>query len=810
MANVETNKSRNVQIDQEGDKPDDDRIKVQKLSTTSCSDSTEDDHRRENQLGQLILEKLHHDTESYSKLVNHPLLMLEMMLMNKNVHQLPVIIGDLKQAMIGKDCIKCGEYRDNERVIDSNDFQEDHQMDVPVSNNCVQKLLFYYAELFLRDGQSKQHCTEGNSPVSPPGRIPWIPDEEAIHCMCCKVVEFTRTMRRHHCRKCGRIVCKNCSRWKKKIPHIYKNPVRHCDDCLGLNVVRKIGDHEGGEEELIILTGDHRIDSQTRTEFASKCTIDVESCLTILDTCEDNVQCNRFINRHMARLDEEIRKAVENPVPEFNYKSMANAFHYLTLVAKVRQPFAADWDLITTRAQIIKRLANLSLQNLIPVEDLNILESLGRLRNNLATAGMFKMAFDTSLLCGQSSAHVLLAWGVQCLKQDNFSLAREKLTQISQRIVSPTNANNWSQEIVSKRRYPEDMTGHQMRPKDTPPNVVEILKVLEENRDEEAKELESFYYLFLYGSHRDILKFMVQRKLWPTAFRYILDQSVDFEDFFEAVILTTEITEFDLVMLMRGSDPGLERWESYLNNLCSLYEKKNVLATIYNLQAALGDDIRAALTCIKFYTNNGSNYRCLLDHLHYLQNAEFHFKRDLKKKHHLQLNSGTTISKRSFKLVLPSDRIQLYLRTITLQKKITRYLVGFEDGKNLLKIVQQYSGLDRPISIFDHQHIRSLIVLIVSCDVVKGSDLAYEVLACFSSRHRAIELHQLMIDYFTSILATDRAVDFVRYARSRENTSEQQIDDCVVKTIAKCTEDKDFDRRILLPLINVLSDSNMR
>lgn len=38
----------------------------------------------------------------------------------------------------------------------------------------------------------------------------WTPDESASSCNCCST-NFSITKRKHHCRSCGEVVCKNCS-----------------------------------------------------------------------------------------------------------------------------------------------------------------------------------------------------------------------------------------------------------------------------------------------------------------------------------------------------------------------------------------------------------------------------------------------------------------------------------------------------------------------------------------------------------------------------------------------------------------------
>ncbi|KAJ3169428.1 Pleckstrin y domain-containing F member 2 [Geranomyces variabilis] len=51
----------------------------------------------------------------------------------------------------------------------------------------------------------------------------WIPDEEAVVCMICRTTKFSVLTRKHHCRKCGRVICWKCSKMEAAI--------RVCTDC---------------------------------------------------------------------------------------------------------------------------------------------------------------------------------------------------------------------------------------------------------------------------------------------------------------------------------------------------------------------------------------------------------------------------------------------------------------------------------------------------------------------------------------------------------------------------------------------------
>jgi len=62
----------------------------------------------------------------------------------------------------------------------------------------------------------------------------WVPDSEANNCMVCKRVSFNVINRRHHCRKCGCVVCGHCSSQKFLMPAQSSKPLRVCDNCYAI------------------------------------------------------------------------------------------------------------------------------------------------------------------------------------------------------------------------------------------------------------------------------------------------------------------------------------------------------------------------------------------------------------------------------------------------------------------------------------------------------------------------------------------------------------------------------------------------
>ena len=90
-------------------------------------------------------------------------------------------------------------------------------------------------EAWLRAiGDASQACREAKATASsaPSSAAPvWQSDEASSHCSLCPQ-RFTMIVRKHHCRKCGILVCGDCSRNKRLLPSQHATKLlRICDDC---------------------------------------------------------------------------------------------------------------------------------------------------------------------------------------------------------------------------------------------------------------------------------------------------------------------------------------------------------------------------------------------------------------------------------------------------------------------------------------------------------------------------------------------------------------------------------------------------
>eukprot|EP01059_Diplonema_ambulator_P011069 TRINITY_DN21039_c0_g1_i1.p1 TRINITY_DN21039_c0_g1~~TRINITY_DN21039_c0_g1_i1.p1 ORF type:complete len:858 (+),score=242.15 TRINITY_DN21039_c0_g1_i1:249-2576(+) len=89
---------------------------------------------------------------------------------------------------------------------------------------CVKEVVLQL--LSLNDIETPNASEEEEQQQHP---VRWVPDCDASRCDYCKTV-FTFLKRKHHCRKCGEVVCGKCSPFKMLLPE-YRSEERVCKKC---------------------------------------------------------------------------------------------------------------------------------------------------------------------------------------------------------------------------------------------------------------------------------------------------------------------------------------------------------------------------------------------------------------------------------------------------------------------------------------------------------------------------------------------------------------------------------------------------
>lgn len=412
------------------------------------------------------------EADTLFELIEDPLLIIEQYILNTKFETLSLILRSIRQMVAGRECKQClcmkqsqadmpSQYRrpgllQNARAYATN---KGHS----VSLHCVDKLLKIYAAKALdfhlsekASGEMQSQTTESASldslcgtfvmPREAPEKGSWVRDEDANYCMCCRRSVFTMLTRRHHCRRCGRVVCYSCSAKRMSVPKLYADvPVRVCDDCYrqteeqlsAAKFVRPMHDEIAGSPSVTLpnltpavsnaelsywthrFSGHAKHDNLLREEFCFEFAPSASLCLSILALHSPGKECADFLLTFCEKFESLLRPLHPGHLnPEVDYAFVTRILYCLSLAAKVHGG-NPEISKIREHAEIINAVVQSGCESLLPMESINA-ASLRKLCDSLVVAEKWSLATDLSLKCGFSKSGIMAAWGVACLKSGCF------------------------------------------------------------------------------------------------------------------------------------------------------------------------------------------------------------------------------------------------------------------------------------------------------------------------------------------------------------------------------------------------------
>ncbi|KAG7158413.1 uncharacterized protein LOC121878790 [Homarus americanus] len=334
-------------------------------------------------------------------------------------------------------------------------------------------------------------------PSQPPKRNDWVPDAEVRRCPVCEVAIFSMFCRRHHCRRCGRVVCSSCSQHRNVVQGYDELLVRVCADCYQqtkeLNLqdyiqVRPLGD---GSYDTVSQTSDahgvRRRNSWTsdteggwylstdtqhndliRQEFCYDYAPSLSLCLAILALHQDHKRaavCTVKLCHHLFSL---IISSLRAASPETDHSFVLSMIQTLLTSSKVRFgnigelqgiglcEYYTQWvDLLSIllKANCDHIIPREALENMLLIGELhqkNLLRNddvqmsldkhlkqeffhMRRLRDTLVKEQMWELALDVSTKAGLETNGVWGAWALASLKAGDFPGARERFSRVLER-----------------------------------------------------------------------------------------------------------------------------------------------------------------------------------------------------------------------------------------------------------------------------------------------------------------------------------------------------------------------------------------
>ncbi|KAK2826639.1 hypothetical protein Q5P01_020853 [Channa striata] len=599
-------------------------------------------------------------------------------------------------------------------------------------------------------GRKRQSPTKFKPPDQPPARKDWVPDTQHHVCMVCQRERFTMFNRRHHCRKCGRLVCNACSERKMPVEGCPGDEVRVCDQCYAYF-------HPDSDDELEPAeVADNQL---LRAEFFYEQAPSAYLCVAILSLHSDQAACGRELIRHCRDLSRKLTN------PEVDACLLTDIMRQLLFSAKLmfvkvgRSQDLALCDSYISKVDVLKILVTANYKYVPSLDDILETSAVTRLRNQLLEAEHYQLAVEVSTKSGLDPSGVWQAWGMASLKAGNLSGAREKfsrflkapvdrnqlglgpllLQEVVQHLemtVLPTQSTSFGEDILASLRELEDALS----------DVGPVERPEGQTRNSSLHQ-ECLYYLNTYGTHLALISFYMRHDYMMEALTYLLNKECPEEVFLEGV-LQPSLERGRLGMLqgiLEKLDPGLETCSRYLIASCQFLQRRGYFHTLYQLQQFMMDHVRSAMTCIRFFTHGASSYLQLGEQQRWLVRAKEHLRTYLQE----QQSRGSGRRKcnvNSFRKTMSSTDVSRHMNTIELQLEVTRFLhrcetAGSSKDSQTTAPSSRTSGSSSPPTLFGGSPMKIEVackVMLGGKNIEEGFGIAYRVIQDFQLEAQAV------------------------------------------------------------------------
>ncbi|KAL0969454.1 hypothetical protein UPYG_G00227580 [Umbra pygmaea] len=626
-------------------------------------------------------------------------------------------------------------------------------------------------------------------PEQPPARKDWVPDAQQTLCMVCQREKFTMFNRRHHCRRCGRLVCHACSDHKMVVEGYTEEEaeVRMCDQCYSFyhpdaddepeqaEVAGSPASAEGVFDGRIFipeipqrqfhLSTNPTDNLQLQTQFYYEQAPSASLCVAILSLHSDQTACGHQLIGHCRSLSRKLTN------PEVDARLLTDVMRQLLFSAKLmfvkvgRSQDLALCDSYISKVDVLKILVTANYKYIPSLDDILETAAVTRLRIQLLEAEYYQLAVEVSTKSGLDPGGVWQAWGMASLKAGNLPVAREKFSRC---LKAPVDRNQLTQgprllqEIVfhlENAVWPKlSMVAGKQSMKSGSEDILASLKELEqvlsgsgcvsdvpEGGPVQGSILyqESLYYLTSYGTHLALVSFLMRHDKMKDALQHLLSKRCPEEVFLEGVLQPSlETGRLGMLQgLMETLDPGLEISSPYLMSSCQVLQRRGHFNTLYQLQQFMMDHVRAAMTCIRFFAHGAVSYVQLGDQQRWLIRAKEHLRTYLQEQQGGRSSNAARkkITSNTFRKKMSSSDLSRHMNTIELQLEVTRFLHRCEMSGS--KHAHAHSSSSPPPTLFGPSAVKVDVackVMLGGKNIEEGFGIAYRVIQDFQLEALAV------------------------------------------------------------------------
>ncbi|XP_075281763.1 zinc finger FYVE domain-containing protein 26 isoform X2 [Opisthocomus hoazin] len=732
---------------------------------------------------------------NYFHLSSRPLLMLEQLLMNMKVDWVAVAVQTLHQLLAGQEIGFTVEDIDDllskyaEKALNFPFALKEKRSDslIRIQESLSQ---LWECEALSKSGSSelspvtftgvtvsaspRDRSLQQNlfpqefvPPEKPPPKQQWIPDDTETICMVCKTERFTMFNRRHHCRRCGRLVCSSCSTKKMAVEACRENLSRVCDQCYsyynrehlpGLvqdkNIRRVFQDQveetsnneysrvvripKATELEWIFSLNEEE-NEIVRSEFYYEQAPSSSLCIAILSLHSDSIVCGHQLIEHCCRLSQGLTN------PEVDAGLLMDIMKQLLFSAKMmfvkagRSQDLALCDSYISKVDVLNILVAAAYRPVPSLDQILLPAAVTRLRNRLLEAEYYQLAIEVSTKSGLDPSGAWHAWGMACLKAGNLSSAREKFNRCLKPPMDLNQLNHGSRLVQDVIQYLESTVKPILIADD---DYFATLRELEATLRTRSLSLEmmcegkiqhnSYYqeclfYLHNYGTNLAIISFYMRHDCMREALLHLLNKESPSEVFIEGIFIPSYETGklHMLENLLETIDPGLESWGVYLIAACKYLQRNNYYHILYELQQFMKDHVRAAMTCIRFFTHGAKSYTELGGKQMWLLKIKDHLKVYLQE---VSKSSGRKKMAFTFRKKMSATDVSRHINTVDLQMEVTKFLHQCESSGT-----PQMTGSSLP-TLFGNNNMKMDVackVMLEGKNIEEGFGIAFRVLQDF-------------------------------------------------------------------------------
>ncbi|XP_058511113.1 zinc finger FYVE domain-containing protein 26 isoform X1 [Ochotona princeps] len=599
-------------------------------------------------------------------------------------------------------------------------------------------------------------------PSMPPARDQWVPDDTESICMVCHREHFTMFNRRHHCRRCGRLVCSSCSTKKMMVEGCRENPARVCDQCYSYyhkdapeenpsqleapdssqhksppySAVVRVP--KAAEVEWILNLNEEE-NELVRSEFYYEQAPSASLCIAILNLHRDSIACGHQLIEHCCRLS----KGLTNP--EVDAGLLTDIMKQLLFSAKMmfvkagRSQDLALCDSYISKVDVLSILVVAAYRHVPSLEQILQPAAVTRLRNQLLEAEYYQLGVEVSTKTGLDSAGAWHAWGMACLKAGNLAAAREKFSRCLKPPLDLSQLSHGSRLVQDVVEYLESTVRPLIALQDD--DYFATLRELEATLRTQSLSLEvipegkimnntyyqeCLFYLHNYSTPLAIISFYMRHSCLREALLHLLNKESPPDVFIEGIFQPSYKSGklHTLENLLESIDPTLESWGKYLIAACQHLQKKNYYHILYELQQFMKDQVRAAMTCIRFFSHKAKSYTELGEKLSWLLKAKDHLKIYLQ-----ETSRGSGRKKPTlFRKKMTAAEVSRHMNTLQLQMEVTRFLHRCESAGT-----SEITSLPLP-TLFGNNHMKMDVackVMLGGKNVEDGFGIAFRVLQDF-------------------------------------------------------------------------------